>query len=160
MPRPEPQARAEGRSGGRVGKKVQKAWAWLTGKVCSACAATRALAKRAWSRFGQAVGSSWRSAGNRIQAGFRRATAMLKVGWLWAYVAQRLANLFRKPLLIAVGVGVAVGMGCYWAGPLVSSAMSGWAGGLLTLVAQAAGAIRTMLPDLAGGDLAEEMSDG
>jgi hypothetical protein len=34
----------------------------------------------------------------------------------------------RKPLLIALGVGLLIGMGCYLAGPLVSSTVSGVAG--------------------------------
>ena len=44
---------------------------------------------------------------------------------LWAY---------RKPLVIALGVGLVIGLGCYLAGPLVASLVSGAMGFLGALV--------------------------
>jgi hypothetical protein len=41
---------------------------------------------------------------------------------------------YRKPLLIAVTVGLVVGLGCYFAGPLVASTVSGLMGFLGALV--------------------------
>jgi hypothetical protein len=70
----------------------------------------------------------------------------LKAGWerLGAYCGS-LKQLFpvllmllwqaRKPVLLALLFGVGVGLGCYWAGPVVSSigsGLAGFAGSLLT----------------------------
>src|SRR5580692_9205404 len=54
----------------------------------------------------------------------------------------------RKPLLIAVAVGLVVGLGCYLAGPLVSSTVSGLAGFLGTLVAGLLKQLRQMVAHL------------
>ena len=51
----------------------------------------------------------------------------------------------RKPLLIAVAVGLVVGLGCYLAGPLVASTVSGLAGFLGTLAAGVVKQLRQMV---------------
>ncbi len=51
----------------------------------------------------------------------------------------------RQPLLLALGVGAALGLGCYLAGPVVSSAVSGFAGFVGALVASAVNSLRQAL---------------
>jgi hypothetical protein len=51
----------------------------------------------------------------------------------------------RQPLLLALGVGAALGLGCYLAGPVVSSAVSGFAGFVASLVASAVNSLRRAL---------------
>jgi hypothetical protein len=46
----------------------------------------------------------------------------------------RLLWTYRKPVLIALGVGLVIGLGSYWAGPLVSAMFSGLAGFVGALV--------------------------
>jgi hypothetical protein len=64
-----------------------------------------------------------------------RAAARLH-GWLRGL--SRLAGAalrLRRPLGLAVGVGAAVGLGCYLAGPTVAAAVSGAAGFVASLAA-------------------------
>jgi len=56
---------------------------------------------------------------------------------------------FWKPLVIALSAGVVVGVGSYWAGPLVASVGSGMAGFMGSLAASALSKLRRMLPFLA-----------
>jgi hypothetical protein len=51
----------------------------------------------------------------------------------------------RQPLLLAVGIGGAVGLGCYLAGPLVASLTSGLCSIVLSLAAQALLPFRRLL---------------
>jgi hypothetical protein len=51
----------------------------------------------------------------------------------------------RKPLLIALGVGAVLALGCYLAGPVVSSAVSGLAGFVGSLAASAVNSLRLAL---------------
>jgi len=51
----------------------------------------------------------------------------------------------RKPLVLAVGVGAAVGLGSYLAGPTVAAAVSGVAGFAASLAASALRAVRGTL---------------
>jgi hypothetical protein len=57
--------------------------------------------------------------------------------WIGALVLASVAVQFHKPLLIALGVGALIGIGCYYAGPVVASTFSGVAGFAGSLVASA-----------------------
>jgi hypothetical protein len=63
-----------------------------------------------------------------------------------AAVALRL----RRPLGLAVGVGVALGVGCYLAGPAIASALGGVAGFGASLTASALRGVRRSLRGAAG----------
>jgi hypothetical protein len=74
-----------------------------------------------------------------------RAAARLH-GWLGGL--SRLAGAalrLRKPLGLAVGVGAAVGLGCYLAGPAVAAAVSGVTGFAASLAASALRALQETL---------------
>jgi len=62
---------------------------------------------------------------------------LLQGGWLRAWALAQLARRQARPALAALGAGVAVGYGCYLAGPAIASAVSGLAGLTLTWVALA-----------------------
>ena len=95
-----------------------RARAWVCGKLRQARRACACAARRA----GQAL------------AGVRG-----RLGLVWA---------LRRPLLTALGVGAAVGLGCYLAGPVVASAVSGLAGFAGALLASALNALRRGLAGL------------
>jgi hypothetical protein len=57
--------------------------------------------------------------------------------WVRARVVAALVRKYRKPLLIAGGVGLLVGVGCYFAGPAIASAVSGLYAFAGTLAARA-----------------------
>jgi hypothetical protein len=81
------------------------------------------------------------AAGGRVAAGLRgvgdRVTGALLVLWRW-----------RGPLIVALGVGVLVGVGCYLAGPLVSAGVGGLGGFATALTGKALWWIRRFWPDL------------
>jgi len=87
--------------------------------------------------------------GASIRAGMAQVSSRVKMlaRGLWAFLgsAAGVAWQARKPLLIALGVGSVLGLGCYLAGPLVSSAVSGCAGFVGSLVASAVNAMRHAL---------------
>jgi hypothetical protein len=65
--------------------------------------------------------------------------------WLGGALLVLLARRYRKPLLVALAVGATVGLGCYLAGPAVSSVVSGLAGFVGSLVAGSRDRLRRML---------------
>jgi hypothetical protein len=65
--------------------------------------------------------------------------------WLGGALLVLLARRYRKPLLAALAVGTAVGLGCYLAGPTVSSVVSGVAGFVGSLAAGALTRLRRLL---------------
>jgi hypothetical protein len=65
--------------------------------------------------------------------------------WLGGALAGLLARRYHKPLLVALAVGTAVGLGCYLAGPAVSSVVSGLAGFVGSLVAGTPSRLRRTL---------------
>ena len=58
------------------------------------------------------------------------------------------ARQLCKPVLVALGVGITVGLGCYLAGPVIASAVSGLAGFAGSLLASALNALRRGLAGL------------
>jgi hypothetical protein len=90
-----------------------------------------------------------RGIGARLGAAAKRAAAgvsRLARRCLSSAVRQlRLVFRVRKPLSLAVAVGVAVGVGCYLAGPAVAAAISGFAGFVASLTASALSTVRRAL---------------
>jgi hypothetical protein len=139
---PEPAARTphpflEGLAGGLHG---------FGGKVAALAelARTRVAGalKSCWQGTRTAAGHAWRCASDLARRGSRKALALLC-----------LAGRFRKSLLIAAGVGTAVGLGCFFAGPLMASVVSGLVGFAGSLAVAALNALRWVLApaESAGG---------
>jgi hypothetical protein len=89
------------------------------------------------------------AAAGRLHAAARaardRAGARLH-GWLRGLSRLTAAVLrLHRPLGLAVGVGAAVGLGCYLAGPTVAAAVSGVAGFAASLAASALRAVQGTL---------------
>ena len=85
--------------------------------VSSLCAAAQALVMQA-----QVAGQS---VNQRVQ---RRLTTIGRGIWWGAVDASRFFRQVRRSLVVALGVGVVVGVGCFVAGPMVASTVSGFAG--------------------------------
>jgi hypothetical protein len=88
-------------------------------------------------------------AGRQALAGRVRGalTAFARRVWLGGALLVLLARRHRKPLLAALAVGAAVGLGCYLAGPAVSSVVSGLAGFVGALVAGTLSRMRRVLAE-------------
>jgi len=117
----------------------------LAGVAKCACKKACNLAKQACGKVAQEARAGW-AAVNAAQAYVCGRVKVLARG-LWAFLggAAGVAWEVRKPLLIALGVGSALVLGCYLAGPVVSSAVSGCAGFVGSLVASAVNSLRHAL---------------
>jgi hypothetical protein len=83
----------------------------------------------------------------RVRTGLRALGRRL---WLGGALLVLLARRYRRSLLAALAVGAAVGLGCYLAGPVVSSVVSGLAGFVGSL---AAGVVNRLRRLPTGGEL-------
>jgi hypothetical protein len=92
-------------------------------------------------------------AGRQALAGRVRAgmTSFARRVWRGGALAVLLARRYRKPLVAALAVGAAVGLGCRLAGPAVSSAVSGLAGFVGALAAGTPSRLRRVLAGEGGG---------
>jgi hypothetical protein len=74
-----------------------------------------------------------------------QAVVLASHGWMLLFAALCLANAFRRPLLVALGVGLVIGLGSYLAGPVAASAVCGVAGFAGSLAASALHGLRRLL---------------
>jgi hypothetical protein len=75
----------------------------------------------------------------------RGMTAFARRVWLSGLVTAGLVRRFRRPILVATASGLVIGLGCYFAGPAVSSAVSGVAGFTASLAAGTLARLRRVL---------------
>jgi hypothetical protein len=75
----------------------------------------------------------------------RGMTAFARRVWLGGIMAVMLARRFRRPILIALASGTVIGVGCYLAGPMVASTVSGLAAFAGSLTGSMLGRVRRIL---------------
>jgi hypothetical protein len=133
---------------GSLAKSLGQAWqrtrentTWAGAKVGQQAAAVGGWLSRACAWLGGCVQTGWAWASGacgRAAAGVAAVCntlpALLMV--LWKY---------RKPLLVAVTVGLVVGLASYWAGPVISAMLSGLAGFAGALVVNLVRRLRSVL---------------
>ncbi len=93
-----------------------------------------------------------RRTGARLTGGLGRLGTAIRNcvmgGWHKACAVAGLLRLTRKSLLVGLGIGAAVGLGCFFAGPVVASVFSGLAGFAGSLVTGTLNALHKLLvPD-------------
>ena len=95
------------------------------------------------------VASAVRQGGAAAVTYVRRGmTVFARLVWLGWFAARGLVRRFRKPLLVVVAAGTAVGVAGYLAGPAVSSLASAVAVFVTALVAGAMLRLRQLLHDV------------
>jgi hypothetical protein len=84
----------------------------------------------------------------------RGMAAFARQVWLGWHMTAGFVRRFRRPLLVALAAGTALGVACYFAGPTVSSVVNGVAGFVGALVGGMLGRLRRVLQgvDLEGWD--------
>ena len=123
------------------------------------CRGVASVAKGCWSGVATLAGhcrakatevaSAVRQGGAVLVTHVRRGmTAFARLVWLGWFVARRLVLRFRKPLLVVVAAGTAVGVAGYLAGPTVTSMASTVAVFVTALVAGAMLRLRRLLRDI------------
>jgi hypothetical protein len=113
---------------------VQGCWRWVT-----------AVAGQCQRKAVEAVST--------LQEGRQRVVGRIRGGmsafarrvWLGGFLMAVLARRFRRPLLIALATGAVIGLGCYLAGPVVASTVSGLAGFAGSLAAGTVSRLRRIL---------------
>jgi hypothetical protein len=101
-------------SGGSLSGRLSQAWQTTKAAVSEKATQTGLVLSRAWTWFAGCMQAAWTTVRSWGVAAWQMLAAVLMV--LWAY---------RKPVLVAGIVGLVVGLGCYLAGPLVASLVSG-----------------------------------
>ena len=121
----------------RLAEKARSCWSWLAG-----------TAKAVWSK----VIATATAAGDKVRQAPQRVVRCARTGWMLMTTLASLAKRFRTQLLVALAVGVLVGVVCYVAGREVASAVCGLAAFAGSLAAEVGSRLRELLPLLAGGD--------
>ena len=144
--RPQPVATAPAPAGGWVGRLLGKARAFLGGLlrlVAAGCARAAAALRKAWACGAEALGAG--TARTRAAAACGRVASAARRLWTKVVALQCLARRFRRPVLVALGVGAAAGVLAYFSGPWAAAA-AGWLSGFVTTLAVQAGvALRKLL---------------
>jgi hypothetical protein len=117
----------------------------LAGVAKGACAKACNLAKQACGKVVQVARAGW--AAVNVGVAYVSGRVKMLARGLWAFLGSAAGAGWqaRKPLLLALGVGAVLGLGCYLAGPVVSSMFSGFAGFVGSLVASAVNSLRHAL---------------
>jgi hypothetical protein len=113
---------------------AKKRWNWIAN-----------LTKRVWVKTTEATSIISKKSVRVVGRVVRFVSLFARHLWINVLVIALLAVQFHKPLLIALGVGTLIGMGCYFAGPVVASTFSGVAGFAGSLVASAVARLWWML---------------
>jgi hypothetical protein len=144
----QPAAAVPAPTGGWAGRLLGKARAFLGGLVrlvAAGCAGAAAAFRKAWACGAEALGAGPGTARTRAAAACGRVAAAARRLWTKAVALKCLALRFRRPVLVALGVGSAAGVLAYFSGPWAAAA-AGWLSGFVTtLVVQAGVALRKVL---------------
>jgi hypothetical protein len=131
-----------------VGRLVGKTRAFLGGLlrlVAAGCAGAAAAFRKAWARGAEMLGTGSGTARTQAVTATRQLASAARRLWAKAVALKCLAQRFRRPVLVALGVGSAVGVLAYFSGPWAAAA-AGWLSGFVTTLAVQAGvALRKLL---------------
>jgi hypothetical protein len=125
-----------------LGNAARRCWGWLTGAYDTA----KTLAKNAASKATQAVRRCVASGRAKLQDVREEVSKKARTGWMLAIALAAVAKRFRKQLLVALVVGVLVGVACYFSGREIASVGCGLAGFVVSLATGAVNELRRMLP--------------
>jgi hypothetical protein len=120
----------------------------LAGATRAACQTAGQLVKKGASKVARVAGNVVQAARHQLAVTWQEGKKLAQAGWAFLRTALGVAWHMRKPLIIAVGAGTLIGVGCYCAGPVVASTVSGLAGFTGALVASTVHALQQMFLDL------------
>jgi hypothetical protein len=127
-------------------EKARSCWSWVV-----------RAAKGTWTKIVMAsnkvkeMGSSLvKVASTKVQQARKKIVRSIRRGWMLMSALAVLAKRFRTQLVVAVGVGVLVGVVCYFAGREIASLGCGLAVFVGSLATGVTNRLRRMLPFLIG----------
>jgi hypothetical protein len=123
---------------------ARRCWGWLAG----AWGTAKAVARLAGGKVMEAVHHTVAKARVKVHEVREQARIKARTGWMLAIALAVLARRFRKHLVVALGVGVLVGIVFYFGGREVASIGCGLAGFTGSLATSAVNRLRRVLPFL------------
>lgn len=117
-----------------IGGKIQKAGKWLWNGLKRGWNRVVALVCLVAHKAVEVAGSVKTAIAANVHRVSSQARMLFQMAVLLACGLAVGFMQFRKPLLIALGVGLAIGLGCYFAGPTIASLVSGLHSMALTLL--------------------------
>ena len=144
----EPVAAGPAPARGLLGRLLGKARAFAGGLLrllAAGCASAAAAFRKAWARGAEVLGARSGTARMRAAAACGQVASAARRLWTKVVALKCLACRFRRPVLVALGVGSAAGVLAYFSGPWAAAA-AGWLSGFVTTLAVQAGvALRKLL---------------
>ena len=125
-------------------------WSWIVRAAKGTWTKIVAVAAVVGKKVKELGSSLVRVASTKVQQGRKEIVRSIRKGWMLMTVLAALAKRFHKQLVVAVGVGVLVGVVCYFAGREIASIGCGLAGFLGSLASGVVSRVRRMLPFLIG----------
>jgi hypothetical protein len=123
---------------------ARRCWNWLTG----ACDTAKTVAKKAACKAMEAVQRCVATGRAKLQEAREQVAVKARTGWLLAVALAMLAKRFSKQLLVALVVGVLVGVAFYVSGREIASVGCGLAGFVGSLATGVVNRLRRVLPFL------------
>jgi hypothetical protein len=121
---------------------ARRCWYWLT----DAWHTAKAVARVAGGKAVEAANRCLIAGRAKLQEVREQVSRKARTGWMLAVALAALARRFRKQVLVALGVGVLVGVVFYLGGREVASVGCGLAGFVASLATNAVNRLRRMLP--------------
>jgi hypothetical protein len=131
-------------------EKAGSCWSWLVRAAKGTWTRIVALAAVASNKVKSMGSSLVRVASTKVQQARKEIVRSIRRGWMLMNALAVLAKRFRKQLVVAVGVGVLVGVVCYFAGREIASIGCGMAGFVGSLATGSVNRLQRMLPFLIG----------
>jgi hypothetical protein len=123
---------------------ARRCWSWLTGAFDTA----KTVAKKAARKAMESVHRCVAAGRTKLEEVRDQVSKKARTGWMLAVALAAVAKRFRKQLLVALVVGVLVGVACYFSGREIASVGCGLAGFVGSLATAAVSRLRRMLPFL------------
>jgi hypothetical protein len=117
----------------RLAAKARSCWSWLKSTMKGAC-----------SKVKQMVSSLSTVTAAKVEQARQQVVQRAKMCWMWTVALAALVKRFRVQLLVAVGIGLLVGVACYMGGREIASFGCGLAGFVGSLATDAVDRVRRM----------------
>ena len=136
----------------RLAEKVGSCWNWLAGTAKAVWSKVVATATAAGDKVNAKVRSIVNATSAKVCQAPQQVVQYARTGWMLMSTLASLAKRFRTQLLVALAVGVLVGVVCYVAGREVASVVCGLAAFVGSLAAEVVSRLRELLPLLVASD--------
>src|SRR5262245_44160735 len=129
-------------------EKARSCWSWIIRATKGTWTKIVAVTAVVGNKVKELGSSLVRVASTKVEQARKEIVRSIRKGWMLMTALAALAKRFRKQLVVAVGVGLLVGVVCYFAGREIASIGCGLTGFVGSLTTGAVNRLRRMLPFL------------